>query len=227
MLFSPIFCFANALGFITGMLCKAVLGISEYASNLRNITVSLEYGFVKYVAIPFIIALIVFLLIRVRHKWTIAFIPTAAVIAFVILFNVHLSDNRGITQVTYVQSDSSEMLVITNNGGATVCDVSTGGYRHLAKACRIADESCATEIESIIITHYHNYHAPTLLRICDKYTVRNILLPEPETASEMDIFNNIKTAFANKNTAISVYRRGYAHSIGEGCSVTVSRQHFI
>jgi ComEC/Rec2-related protein len=218
---------AKLFGTVVGFLCNIVLELTEYVSNMRGITVSLQYDFVKFIAIPFIISLVIFLLVRIKRKWTITIIPTVAVVAFVLLFNIRLINNQGITHVTYVQSDSSEMIVITNNDGATVCDISTGGYRHLALACRAAGEKGATEIENVIITHYHNYHAPSLLRISEKYTVRNILLPKPETDEEIDIFNNITTALADKNVSVITYRRGYAIGIGEECAVNISELHYL
>lgn len=227
ILSSPIPFAAQIFGGAAGYICRILLDVTEHVSNMRNITVSLRYEFVKYVAIPFIVLLILFLLCYVRRKWTIALIPTAAVIAFVILFNVHVANNKGITEVDYVRSDSSEMLVITNNDGATICDISTGGYRHLAEACEVADENCATEIENIILTHYHNYHAATLTKIADKYVVRSILLPEPETDDEWNTFNTIQTAFIDKITKIKTYRRGYSEDAGENCTINVSEKFYI
>ena len=227
LLLSFIFPLAKLIGVGASFLCRIVLGLSERISEMRGITVSLKYEFVNYIAIPFIIALIVFLIAKVKRKWTIALLPTAAVIAFVICFNVHLNHSQGMTNVAYTRDGTSEMMILTNNESATVCDISTGGYRHLAGACRTAYENCATEIENIIITHYHNYHPHALMRVSDKYTVRRILLPEPEGTEEFEIYENIINTFSKRSTEVVTYRRGYANDVGEDCTVNVSQKYYI
>lgn len=227
LLFSLIFPTASSIiGELIEFLCHCVFDISEHFSNLRNITVSLKYDFVKYIAIPFVIILALFLILRIKHKWTIAFIPAAVVISFIICFNTYINETKGITIATYLQNTSSEIIVITNNDATSICDISTGGYRHFAAAYQIAEENGATEIENIILTHYHNYHPSSLLRLSKKYTVRNVLLPEPDD-DEIDIYNSICNAFMRSNTKIVTYRRGYSQYVGEGCSVNVSETYYI
>jgi len=217
---------ACIIGDTIEFLCHVIFDISEYFSNLRNITVSLEYEFVKYIAAPLVIMLALFLIIKIKHKWTIVLLPGVAVVAFAICFNIHINKNQGITIATYLQNASSEMVVLTNNEAASICDISTGGYKHFVAAYQIAEENGATEIENIILTHYHNYHPSSLLRLSKKYTVRNVLLPEPED-DEIDIYNAIFNAFVHSNTKIVTYRRGYSQCVGEGCSVNISDAYYI
>ena len=218
---------AKLIGIAASFLCRVVFELSERISKMRGITVSLEYDFVKYIAVPFIIALVLFLVVKIKYKWTIAVIPTLTVIAFAICFNVHISNTQGVTNVSYTRDGTSEMIILINNEAATVCDISTGGYRHIAGGCRTADENCATEIENIIITHYHNYHPHSLMRVSDKYMVRRILLPEPENADELEIYENILNTFAQRSTEIVTYRRGYANDVGDGCEINISQKYYI
>ena len=159
LVFSFLAPIATFLGTVVCFLTEITLKLSEYFSSWHNITVSLEYDFVKYIAVPFIIAIIIFLLVRIKHKWTIAVIPGAAVIAFIICFNIHSIGMQDMAKISYIQNGSSEMLLITDGESVTVCDISTGGYKHLLLAYETAEQKGSTEIDNVILTHYHNYHS--------------------------------------------------------------------
>ena len=218
---------ASVVGVVLNYLCGIVMWVCAEVSDWRGIMLSLKYDFVAYIVIPFVAALIVFLIIYVKRKWTIALLPSVAVVAFAVCFSMHTIQNFGVTKVEYIKSSTSEMLILTNNEMTSVCDISTGGYMHMYDAIKTAQDKCATEIENVILTHYHSYHINTIYRISQKYTVRNVLLPEPENADDEEIYKGIISALKGTNTEAVTYRRGYPIDIGEDHSINVSEEYYI
>ncbi len=216
-----------AIGFVINVLCKMLLFILEHISRLKGIVVSLKYDFAAYIIVAMSIALALFLIVKIKRKWTIALIPTTAVLCFAACLIMHNHANRNLTKVTYIKDSTSETLVLTTTEGATVCDISTGGYRHISNGCIAATDRNATEIENIILTHYHTYHINSLQRICDGYIVRNVYLPSPENENELDTYNKIVKVLKSTGVTAVTYRRGYQIEIGSGRYVNVSEEYII
>ena len=90
------------------------------------------------------------------------------------------------------------MLVMTQNGEAVICDISDGNYSNLYNAYQVAHDNGATEIEVLVLTHYHNKHGASIDRLCKQQKVRNIWLPEPQTEDQYYMMTSIvKTAEKN------------------------------
>ena len=220
----------SVAGFVGELLVHLVDVVTEMASSfssLRGIMLSLKYDFVGYIIVPSMLALLLFLILKVKRKWTVAFIPLSMIIAFAACLSVHSYINRDISTVSYLRNGKSEILVITNGEAVTVCDISTGGYSNFSSACKTAFENCATEIDNIILTHYHSYHASSLMRICESNMVRNIYLPEPSGEDESVYYENIKLIMTDRGVNVKTYPRGYALDVGNGCDLNVSDPYYI
>jgi hypothetical protein len=123
-----------------------------------------------------------------------------------------------------MKNKRSEMLIVSTLNETSICDISTGGYDNLYSACR---ESLTvkhfTEIENIIITHYHNYHAKSLLRICDKYMVRNVYLPLAENEEEQQLLTGIIETLKTTCANVRLYKRGVGIKGEKGAVISVSQ----
>ena len=214
---------SNALDLIVDVFGK----LSSHFAQYRGITVSMRYDFVKYIIPPMLILTLIFILIYLKRKWLIAIPTVAAIIAFTICILTHNTVNAGISNVTYIRNSKSEMLIVTNTESASICDISTGGYSHISEAYDEAVKNCATEIENIILTHYHQYHAGALLRMCKNYMIRNIYLPESQSDSDFERYNDIKSRLKNVKTNIVVYYSNEEIDLGGGCSIKLSDKYYI
>lgn len=216
-----------AIGFIIDVLCKLLLFVLDHTSHLRGIVVSLKYDFATYIIVAMSLALIIFLVVKVKRKWTIGLIPLSAVLCFAVCLIIHNHVNRDLTKVVYIKDSTSETLVMATTKGTTICDISTGGYRHLLNGCIVATDRNSTEIENIILTHYHTYHINSLQRICDGYIVRNVYLPAPENGDELDTYNKIVEVLKSADVTAVTYSRGYKIKIGNNRYVNVSGKYNI
>ncbi len=215
------------VGFVIDVLSEALLFILGKVSRLRGIVVSLKYDFAAYIIIAMTVALVIFLIIKVKRKWTISLIPSAAVLCFAVCLIIHNHVNAGMTRVTYLKDSTSETLVLTTTESATVCDISTGGFRHLSKGCEAAIARNATEIENIILTHYHLYHINTLQRVCDEYIVRSVYLPVPDNEEELDTYNKIMEVLRGSQVEAITYRQGYEINVSENRCINISEKYYI
>lgn len=215
------------IGYVINFLGDILLSCLEKLSGLRGIVVSLKYDFAQYIVIAMSVAILIFLLVKIKRKWTIGLIPSAAVLCFAVCLIIYNHSASELTKVTYIKDSTSETLVLTSTGGATVCDVSTGGYRHLKNGCNAAINRNATEIENIILTHYHMYHINSIQRICDEFMVRRIYLPEPDNEEELDTYTKIAGVLKDKRVEVIVYRQGYEITVDKSRSINISEEYYI
>ena len=151
----------------------------------------------------------------------------AAVLAFIICLTCYNSINSGVDTVSYIKDRKSEMLTVVNTDGAYVIDMSTGGY---ANFCRAYDEIAnqnGTEIEKLILTHYHQYHPGSLKRLCETAIVREIYLPMPKSENEIKWYNEICARLDGMKTSIVLYAPGDKIELSEDCSIALSAQYYV
>lgn len=226
--------FSSPIPMISGVVAKAVIFSCEcferFASNIsyqRGIVISLKYDFVPYIIIPLCVSLIVFLVIKIKHKWTIAITPTLAVVAFIISLTAFNNAYINEGNVIYLKSKRNEALILSTISEISVCDISSGGYHDLSSACAAATDGIAVEIENLILTHYHKYHVASVQRVCNKYMIRNVYLPEPENEDEIKVFSDLVQALGNMKVNRIIYERGHLIDAENGYFISVSTTEYI
>ena len=223
ILLSPVSFLAKFIGQAIILLADIFTESAAAISRLRGITVSLKYEFVPFIIIPLIITLIVFLLIKLKRKWIIAIPPLLSVLAFAVALGIYNSENKSVFDVIYMKNKRSEMLIVTTLDETSICDISTGGYRNLYSACYESSMlEYSTEIESIILTHYHNYHPSSLSKICSDFMVRYVYLPLPEKFEEWEIQAEMVDALKDTGVTVKVYKRGNNIEDSSGNTISVS-----
>lgn len=229
ILFSWLPLVSELLALLLDLLAELFFDIASRLSDIRGIVVSMNYGFVRYIIPPMLALTLILVLVKLgkRWKWTVALPAAAAVIAFSICLNVHISDNRGVSDVVYVKNGRSEMMTVVNTDGASVCDVSSGGYTHLRDACKEASDLCATEIENLILTHYHQYHPNAVMRICEAYMVRNLYLPSPESDNDKRWHRAIVSRLEDSGVSVRIYYPNETIDLGDGCTLRVSEYYYL
>ena len=218
---------SDLISFVLRYSCKAIEDISSFFSHFRSITVSLEYDFVPYIIIPAIVLLLITLIIKLKNKWLITISPAVAILAFIVSINVYNIQSADAGAIHYLKTQRSEMIIVQNANEISICDVSTGGYSHFYNACQIALSEGCVEIENLILTHYHSYHANTLARICDKYMVRNIYLPAPANEQELVELAEISDRLAEKKVNTILYQREDKIDVGKDSYISVSATEYL
>ena len=82
----------------------------------------------------------------------------------------------------FVESDGKSDAVGFVCGGKTILiDIGTGGYAVPSQAADSFADYYECEIDMLVLTHLHSYHAGTVRKLADKMKIHQVLLPEPET----------------------------------------------
>jgi len=170
---------------------------------------SLKYVFAGVIIAVATAAMCVFLVIEIQHKKLILAIPAAAIVAFFVCLGIYNMTYDG-TRVTYINNGSRDGLVLTSGKSAVVFDVSDGTYTQFGNAVGAAAQNYATELSSVVLTHYHAKHISSLDSVLRNEMVRKLYIPLPLDDEERALAHDIaRTAEEHKVTLI-------IYSYGEG-----------
>ena len=173
-----------ALVFIIRMLCGYVTSVSENFSDIKNICVSLEPVYAKVIVWCFCAAVAVLLIIKLKNKRVLLLAPISAVVVFCICFGVDRATNADNADATYLRRGESETLTLVTVGDAVIFDMTDGNYTNYVFAWNEAHRKGATELDTLVLTHYHDKHEYSVSKLMSVIKVRRLMIPEPEDKEE-------------------------------------------
>lgn len=191
--------------------CIASFMISFCAkvSEMRGVVISLNYSFSHTFAIIIGIGLLCALLFKSRNVF-IALIPyVTAVAVFVCTIFIYESVICDTVKISYLNcSAKSDMIVLSNERNAIICDIGNGSNGAFNEACDEIYSARATEIQSVILTHYENSYPSSLNKLFAKYKVRELLLPTPTTEGDYNKMLPIIDVASKEGVRIKAYDLG-------------------
>ncbi len=220
VLFIP-FSFVPVLGtawaFVCELLAEAIIALSATVSDIRGISLSLAYPFAPYLLSLLALMLIACIFIKRLSLLKIGAGVLAFALSFAVCFGIYSNMTASDMLVCIGSDKSGEYAAFSAGGENYIVDVSTGGYSFIYEALESRKLFCATEIDNFVLTHYHNYHASAIYRLCDKVKIRKIIIPKPETDTEKENFEYLAETLENIGIEYEIYERGGAFENGDVC----------
>ncbi len=154
-----------------------MLSITQSFSDMRGAVLSLRYYFVPWLLLLLVIALLSFLLLKWRHPKRFWFVMAGWCLIFAgcLLWTNYAS--VGQWQSTYISEKNNELLCLSSNNGVVLFDVTDGSYPVYSEFLANGMPDGQTEIEALVLTHYHNRHISTVYKLLGDIRVRTIWLP--------------------------------------------------
>ena len=198
-----------------------MLDICAGFSDMRNIGVSLKYDFASVIICAFFVATAVLLVIKLKHKILALAPAAAAILAFIVCISVFNFANDGNINAVYLKKNGGEMFVFSENGKTVICDISEGYSSRFSLAAAVAREYYSTEIEILMLTHYHSRQAQAADHLFASHKTRNLWLPEPQSETEYSAFLDLLKKAEENGVQVTVYRQGGEMTLFGNASLTV------
>ena len=206
---------SDVISFLCGSVAKLIIEIAGNVSDARGIFVSLNYPFAPYLFAVLAVCLI--MCVFVRRIKAIGFI--SLVLSFATVFSVSVFACDKYTEddlsLTLYSDGAKEAVVFSVNKENYAIDISTGGYSFIYESSMGVKEFANTELDNLVLTHYHIYHSNTLYRLCKVIKIRNLVLPQPETDDESELFKEIADLAKRLGISYETYKRGEAYVKGD------------
>ncbi len=179
-----------------------MMRIVSFIADIDNLMLSLKYPRIEILVWGLFIAFIVMLAIRFSRKWLI-FVPSV-LFAILLCINIGIYNNQ---RDKFVRAEylSGDALVLSSSDEVYICDASNGEYGDLYEGVAIAKENCFTEIDGIILTHYHSKHVVSLERLAKNYKIHSVFLPAPQNSDEDIIVRSISRVLSAENVNVFIF----------------------
>lgn len=203
----------SAIGFTIGWLSEVTLDFAAWLARLSNITLSLQSEAVQWSMIPFGVMGLLLILHPPKRLRT-GVIAMSLSGALVLVSAGVTAFPRGL-DIVYAGAGQSETLVLREAEGTLICDLGDGSFTPLRNAAVLAARLGTTEIDTLMLTHYHTRHISAVKRLADTTTLRRLLLPTPNTDREREIVRDITEHAALLDLEIAFYPDGIPIHFGE------------
>ncbi len=163
-----------------------MLSVAQWLSDTRGTLLSLRYPFVPWLLAIMVIALICFLLLKWKHPKRFWFVIAGWSGAFVLCLMLTHQSMAGQWEMHYVSNKKNELLCLSSDQSAVLFDITDGSYTAYREFLSDSMPPNATEIEALVLTHYHNRHVSTVYKLLGDVRVRTIWLPMSMPEVEQD-----------------------------------------
>lgn len=213
---------SDILAELTNFVGDMMLDIVAEISEMRGIVISLKYDFAAPIIVLFAVCTAIFLVVKLKHKWITLMPAAVAVTAFAVCLLCFNAVNDGKVNASYIHQKGGEMLVLSENGKTVICDISEGYLSRFIRAALKSEEHYATEVEVMILTHYHSRYPVTLSAFFSEVRLRELWVPRPELPEEVEYLEDIYRKARSAGVRISVYERGTELKLFGQATLTVS-----
>lgn len=192
----PIFSLLS--GFAGNIMTSLVTAVSD----MDGVMLSLYYPGSRIFVWGLFISFIVLITIHLYRKWLV-FLPS---IVFAVCMCISISLYNGV-RADFVRAEYyyGDGIVISSNEGIYICDMSDGAFGNLYEGSLISKENCFTEIDGIILTHYHSDHIIALQRFAATFKLGAVYLPMPQNDKEELNMRSIVRVMSNAGIKSYIY----------------------
>ncbi|MDD4774075.1 MAG: ComEC/Rec2 family competence protein, partial [Eubacteriales bacterium] len=188
------------------LVSRLFISAASFFAHGADYTVSLRYDFVKYIMILCAAVFIAAALMKVRGA-RLVFIPSlTGIAAFLICLWAYNGANAGLSYVCYYNNGLSDGIAVIDNG-LLVCDISDGSYEIPRIGHDIGRAYNFHDIDVYMLTHYHNRHINTFIRLTADTYIKTLCLPEPADSREANISGILVQLAAEHGCDVTFYPR--------------------
>ena len=209
---------AVPIGKAAQALIAFVCDTAERLSDNKDIYVSLRYPFVPWIIGLLILGVLTVLVIRKLRAVHLYTVFALCVAVYAVCFFGYAQTQEGHTYL-YLQTDGkSDAVGIVSREETVIVDISTGGYSVLSDAADHIEDFYECEIDVLVLTHYHQYHANSLRKLLGKIKLHRVLLPEPTSEKDFVYYRDICAQLAGR-VEVVVYQTDGSASLQVGNAV--------
>ena len=181
-------------------------------TDMKNLTVSLNYPFVKYVLIILVVGLIAFTFIKFRNinkNPLLYFIPIIiAGVTFSVYTHYYNLAESEIVRIIYITDKKNDGFIVKHGTNTMICDISDGSYGITNIAEDLLSQKYFTVYpDTYMFTHYHMRHISTFYKLSQNSYIQNIIMPEPVSDSDKTVFYGLMELIESNGYNVTVYTK--------------------
>lgn len=205
---------SDVVTFLCKNVAKVVIALAERISDIHGVSASLNYPFAIYIFAGLAVCLVLCIFVNKLTLTKLGALALAFCAAFFSCWGIYSHITKNDVNVAISTIKSGEFVSFEDDGETYVIDVSTGKYSFMYEGLLSIKDFACTEVDNLVLTHYHNYHKNSIERLSDVIKIGNILLPEPETETEEELYSQLVAMLQKLEIPFLTYERGTVYASG-------------
>ncbi len=217
---------SDAIEYVLDLSIDFMLSYCDKTAGYGNITVSVNYPFANIAMAIIGAVLLISWVVKIKSKLLSLAPFVLSVMLFAMSIVIYDATLVNTVKTTYINSSSrADMMVVSNNKEAIICDMGNGSYSSYNKALNAVFDARATDIKAIMLTRYTHRHLSTLSGVFSSEFVEELWLPYPKDESEYYKFAAISSLAKEKGVKVYMYKDGESMSAFDMVHMTASRSY--
>lgn len=208
-------------------LFSSLIGyLAEILAKPDWIMIPVNYGFSVFFLLPLTVLLLLLPFLNKQNRLRAA--ASSAVIGvlfFAVIGVISLADRQNI-RFTYLPDQKNDGFVLKSDGKALLCEMADGSFGYAYNLTDEMSELHVCEIDTLLLTHYHNRHIQLVTRLSQREILRNLVLPEPMDEREQGIYDTLLDTAALLDLPVTTVPAGESFDFG-GTSVTLFERTYL
>lgn len=181
-----------------------ILTLASNLSDTRGALVSLMSKQASILALLFSITVFFFLIIKLKHKKPLLVMPALYSLVLAGLVLTSISNRSANAEFEILSIDGNETICARYGADAAIVDITEGHLSSLRTAYEEAQQKGVTELDTLMLTHYHSKHLSSVSRFIAEVKVRRILLPRPQNESDAWIMAQLAEIASAKEVLVEM-----------------------
>ncbi len=190
--------------------------------NIDQAVIPLISDAAKHIVIFFTFVVYLFLTIKLKHKKPLMLLPAAYPLILFALVMTSAVSRSGSTELIYQSMSGYDTILVTNDDSASIIDLTEGSLNSLRLASRQALQAGYTEIDNLILTHYHNDHISAVTRFVLEEKVRKVIFSYPENEADAWVMIQIADNVAEAGCEYEIIPCGESYSLAKDLVIDLS-----
>ena len=157
--------------FFADKCLRLILYSANRVSDFPNSLILLDGSATVVLLVLLVILLLCFSIVDLKKKGWLVLLPTVSMLILFTAYTDGMPKENG-TAVTYLRSYSNEALVIAEERNAIAIDFSNGKYSVDQLIENSVIDSRCTELQELILTHYHSETSNLIASLSARIKVR-------------------------------------------------------
>ncbi|MBQ8512863.1 MAG: ComEC/Rec2 family competence protein [Clostridia bacterium] len=185
----PLRLFVLPLAALLNLFCGLLGNMAEFLSKPDWVMIPVNYGFSVFFLIP--LSALLLLLPFASKTGKIRMVLSSAVLCvlfFTVVGVIGIADRANV-YFSYLPENKNDGFVLKSDGKILLCEVSDASFGYSYNLTDEMSRLHACEIETLLLTHYHNKHIQLVNRLSEREILRSLVLPEPIDDRERGIYD--------------------------------------
>ena len=193
---------------LMNLFCAMLGKLAGVMANPDWVMIPVNYSFSVFFLLPLTVLLLLLPFLNKHLRIRAAAASASIGILFFAAVGIIGLADRNFIRFSYLPEKKNDGFVLKSDGKALICEMADGSFGYAYNLTDELAELHVCEIDTLLLTHYHNRHIQLVNRLSQREILRNLVLPEPIDDRERGIYETLAENAAARSISVTTVPSG-------------------